>query len=897
MQIKKRDHLRMSLVVQINEGTRLVHNLQDGITTIGATSQNDIVVNDPSVSGSHARFIVTPKQVLIEDLGSGSGTWIGNERILPNEPALIKSGSIIHLGEVKVTLSKPKKNIIPRLLAILATIILLIVVLFLLWPHFQNKTAYICSQPPMKVLTMGGLIYSTDGLQILNKISPAATEIVLPTVTTSVAVPTMAVSSAPLPTIPVIPAATNAIQSTPFPIVTITSSAPLASEQPILSSAFLELPFPYQGCEPVFGGSDEQFRKVSQLSSEGGRLNSWFDHFLPIYGREKEDPALENNVLLFSGALFPDDSGYYYSGHPAYDYSTCEWGKSNTPVFAASDGVISKVDSDCGLYVKIKHNVPSIGFFQTTYLHLKDDEYYAETKSRAGQAITRGTRIGTMDNTGADEGCSTGAHLHFEVRYDQNQDGIFSSSEVIDPYGYIPSSAYPNDPWNSSSSIARYYLWAHPLGLTAEIPEDGAGQLGNAGDPNAIGGGIAIKNSLCAEPGTLPPGGWVYWSWSPDPEGNDALAPIGDGCALSVFDSQANPLDRFDQPVKIAIPYQDADLSNVNADSLVIYWLEPGSDSWKPLPTTLDPENHLAITTTDRPGHCTLLGIPTHDIVSPHTRINVSGSNGENGAWYGQVTVDLASEDASGIDRVEYSLDRGNTWQTYSGPFILPGSGAPTPVPTDPDAQERFFGGYLVMASAIDRVGNREYPPAERQIVIIPLPITSSPPVDQTVTYTPTPTISATPTPTASSTLTPTITPTSTGAVCNPIAILQKNAFCRSGPGTAYKDLTSLNAGQTVSIVGRSIDTTNLWWLIQYPGIELHCWISDSTVTTQGDTSCVPGIYAPPPPIPTLTSSPTSIVTYVPVYPTDTPYFIIPTYIVTVFVTITPTPWELGIMP
>jgi hypothetical protein len=105
--------------------------------------------------------------------------------------------------------------------------------------------------------------------------------------------------------------------------------------------------------------------------------------------------------------------------------------------------------------------------------------------------------------------------------------------------------------------------------------------------------------------------------------------------------------------------------------------------------------------------------------------------------------------------------------------------------------------------------------------------------------------------------------------------------------------LTSLNAGQTVSIVGRSIDTINLWWLIQYPGLELRCWISDITVTTQGDTSSVPGVYAPPPPVPTQTPSPSPSVTMAPVYPTDTPVIIFPTYIVTVFVTLTPTPWEL----
>ena len=109
-------------------------------------------------------------------------------------------------------------------------------------------------------------------------------------------------------------------------------------------------------------------------------------------------------------------------------------GKADVNIFAAADGtVLTKVDgldncynsstescpSGCGYgnYVVIKH-----GNYTSFYGHLKKNSI--PTNVSDGQPITRGDKIGTMGNTG----CSTGIHIHFEIRY--NGEGL-TESQVL----------------------------------------------------------------------------------------------------------------------------------------------------------------------------------------------------------------------------------------------------------------------------------------------------------------------------------------------------------------------------------------------------------------------------------------------------------------------------------
>jgi hypothetical protein len=109
-------------------------------------------------------------------------------------------------------------------------------------------------------------------------------------------------------------------------------------------------------------------------------------------------------------------------------------------------------------------------------------------------------------------------------------------------------------------------------------------------------------------------------------------------------------------------------------------------------------------------------------------------------------------------------------------------------------------------------------------------------------TPTPTKTLTLTPTRTPTITSTPTITASSTSSI--PIFTLNTGGFCRTGPGTSYRDITAIPAGDTVEIIGRNAD--NSWYYILWKKFNVKCWISSSTGQESGDLAGLPE-QAPPP--------------------------------------------------
>jgi len=79
-------------------------------------------------------------------------------------------------------------------------------------------------------------------------------------------------------------------------------------------------------------------------------------------------------------------------------------------VIASAGGTVYRVanlgDTSYGRYIIINHG----NGWQTLYAHL------SEFTVREGQSVAQGTRIGSVGNSGG----STGAHLHYEQRYNGN---------------------------------------------------------------------------------------------------------------------------------------------------------------------------------------------------------------------------------------------------------------------------------------------------------------------------------------------------------------------------------------------------------------------------------------------------------------------------------------------
>jgi len=77
--------------------------------TLGRTSNNDMVIDDPSVSRFHSWFQVDDAgQWCIADAGSKNGTFIGHDRLKAKKLTPLARDTRIRFGQVEVTFLPPK---------------------------------------------------------------------------------------------------------------------------------------------------------------------------------------------------------------------------------------------------------------------------------------------------------------------------------------------------------------------------------------------------------------------------------------------------------------------------------------------------------------------------------------------------------------------------------------------------------------------------------------------------------------------------------------------------------------------------------------------------------------------------------------------------------------------
>ena len=74
---------------------------------VGRASDNELTINDGSVSKIHAALLMTAEgTLLVADTGSTNGTFINGRRIAYGESRLIEDGDVIGFGDVEVRLRK-----------------------------------------------------------------------------------------------------------------------------------------------------------------------------------------------------------------------------------------------------------------------------------------------------------------------------------------------------------------------------------------------------------------------------------------------------------------------------------------------------------------------------------------------------------------------------------------------------------------------------------------------------------------------------------------------------------------------------------------------------------------------------------------------------------------------
>ncbi|MGV3720176.1 MAG: FHA domain-containing protein [Actinomycetota bacterium] len=80
--------------------------LNPGLNTVGRENA-DVVLPDPTVSRRHAQVTLSDGRLLVEDLGSTNGTFVGGRPVRAGESATAFSGDAVRFGNVNLTLALP----------------------------------------------------------------------------------------------------------------------------------------------------------------------------------------------------------------------------------------------------------------------------------------------------------------------------------------------------------------------------------------------------------------------------------------------------------------------------------------------------------------------------------------------------------------------------------------------------------------------------------------------------------------------------------------------------------------------------------------------------------------------------------------------------------------------
>ena len=87
--------------VDVEKGVKSLRGLHVDIlgpVVIGRSPSSDIVIDEPYVSASHARFTIQGPALVLEDLGSTNGTMVNGHII--EQPATLRDTDEVQVGDV-----------------------------------------------------------------------------------------------------------------------------------------------------------------------------------------------------------------------------------------------------------------------------------------------------------------------------------------------------------------------------------------------------------------------------------------------------------------------------------------------------------------------------------------------------------------------------------------------------------------------------------------------------------------------------------------------------------------------------------------------------------------------------------------------------------------------------
>ncbi|HEX5691718.1 MAG TPA: FHA domain-containing protein [Roseiflexaceae bacterium] len=77
------------------------------LATLGRTEDNDIVLDDASVSGYHAMLLIEDGEVLLLDMESAAGTSVNGMPASPDELVPLVDGDMVKVGRVLLRYEAP----------------------------------------------------------------------------------------------------------------------------------------------------------------------------------------------------------------------------------------------------------------------------------------------------------------------------------------------------------------------------------------------------------------------------------------------------------------------------------------------------------------------------------------------------------------------------------------------------------------------------------------------------------------------------------------------------------------------------------------------------------------------------------------------------------------------
>jgi hypothetical protein len=99
------------LLIKSGADCGLSLELKPGRNHLGRTANNELVIEDETVSSRHCEIVVEQNTITVRDLNSTNGTFVAGKRITESR---IEDGQALKVGDIEMTLEKSADIAIPK---------------------------------------------------------------------------------------------------------------------------------------------------------------------------------------------------------------------------------------------------------------------------------------------------------------------------------------------------------------------------------------------------------------------------------------------------------------------------------------------------------------------------------------------------------------------------------------------------------------------------------------------------------------------------------------------------------------------------------------------------------------------------------------------------------------